>query len=303
MNNKIKDHIIIPAWNFTREDFDIKKFYFLPGLLSIIFLTALLVYQSIYTYVEVFWKKEEALVIILKFFHSDYVFEVILTALIFIIIYFLATPIFEWGLIKYIASKDNGAPIEKSEAFWLGLYKFFPLFEYNNMFSEFKFISILNAYLFTIRFVWVEYIKYLSYIFLIIFLLSITINTLFSYSKYIIVLDNKKVFESIWISSKIAILNLKQTIKLYFLMFILNIRVIINFIIFLSFPILLVLAIGLITSKIVLSIAITLLSIVFIILIFILWYLTSVLDIFRTSLWYYAYKEWKQKLEHIKESD
>lgn len=303
MNNKLKDDIILPAWKITKEDLNIKKFYIFPGLLSIIFLTILLVYQSIYTYVEVFWKKEEALVIILKFFHSDYVLEVLVTGVIFLIIYFLSTPIFEWGLIKYIENKDQNRAIDKSEALWLWLYKFFPLFEYNNIFSEFKFISIVNAYLFTIRFVWIEYIKYLSYLFLVVFFFSIIVNTLFAYSKYIIVIEDKKVFESIWKSSKITILNLKQTIKLYFLMFFLNIRVIVNFIIFLSFPIIMVLAIGLITSKIFLTIAITILGLLFIVFIFILGYLTSVLEIFKTSIWFYAYKEWKKKLQQIKESE
>jgi uncharacterized membrane protein len=73
----------------------------------------------------------------------------------------------------------------------LGFYKFLPLFEYNNMFSEFKFISILNGYLFTIRFVGVEFISYISYTFLVIFILGTIINVLFSYAKYEIVIEKK----------------------------------------------------------------------------------------------------------------
>ena len=38
-------------------------------------------------------------------------------------------------------------------------------------------------------------------------------------------LENGKIFDSIWKSSKIATINLINTFKLYFLMFILNIRV------------------------------------------------------------------------------
>lgn len=297
MTKLIHDKIIIPAWNIIKNDSKIKKFYILPWLLSILFLTILLVYQSIYTYVVVFGKKKEALVIILKFFHSDYVFEIAVSAIVFLVIYLLLVPIFEWGLIKYIHSKYNDKSMSMSEAFWQWLYRFAPIFEYDNIFSEFKLISILNGYLFTIRFVWVEYISAVSYTFIILFLLSMLFNILLSYSKYAIVIENKWVFESIWVSWKITILNLKRTIKLYFLMFLLNLRVIFNFIIFLSFPIIMVVAIWLITTKIFLVVAITILTILFIIFLFALWYLTAVLEVFKTAIWYYAYLEWKKALD------
>ena len=297
MAKLLKEKIIVPAWDSIKEDTSIKKFYMLPGLLSIIFLTVLLVYQSIYTYVELFWKKEEALVIILKFFHSDYVFEIMVTAIIFIIIYFLLTPIFEWGLIKYLHAKNSENPITTGEAFGQWVYKFLPVFEYNNLFSEFKIISILNAYLFTIRFIWLDYISAINSVFIIVFFLWVLINVMFSYSKYAIVLDRKWVFEAVWVSSKITILNLQRTVKLFFLMLFLNMRVIFNFIIFLAFPIIMVLAIGLITTKIFLFVAITILSLLFIWFILLLGYLTAVLEVFKTATWYYAYIEWKKSLD------
>ena len=297
MTNLLKDKIIIPAWELIKDDSKIKKYYILPWLLSILFLTVLLVYQSIYTYVEVFWKKEEALVIILKFFHSDYILEILIFTIIFLVIYFLLIPIYEGWLIKYIHKKSINEEISTAEAFWQWLYKFFPLFEYNNIFSEFKLISILNGYLFTIRFIWMEYIGTLSYIFLILFLLWVVFNIFFSYSKHIIILEWQSVFKAIWVSSKITILNQKRTIKLYYLMFFLNLRVIFNFLIFLSFPIIIVVAIWLITTKIFLFVAITILTILFLIFILILWYLTAVLEVFKAATWYYAYIEWKKMID------
>jgi hypothetical protein len=43
--------------------------------------------------------------------------------------------------------------------------------------------------------------------------------------------------------------------------------------------------------------AILILSILFILFIGALWYLTAVLEVFTTAIWYYAYKEWKMRLE------
>ena len=297
MSNILKEKIIIPAWLIIKNDYKIKKFYLFPGLLSIIFLTILLVYQSIYTYVELFWKKEEALIVILNFFHSDYFTEILVWSLIFIIIYFISIPIFEGWLIKYLDKKNEWIELSISDIIWQGLFKFWSIFEFNNIFSEFKIISILNGYLFTIRFLWINYISKINIIFVAILIFGIILNIFISYSKYIIVLENKSIFKSIWISSKITILNLKNTIKLYFLLMVLNLRVIFNFLIFLIFPIIIVLVIWYITTKIFLIFTLSILSIIFLLFIIALWYLSSVLEVFKTAIWYNAYKVWKKQIE------
>jgi len=95
MSNNLKEDILGPAWEIVKNDIKIKKFYFLPGLLSIVFLTILLVYQSIYTYVNIFDKKHEAFVIILKFFESDYIFQILISTIIFFVLYVFILPVFE----------------------------------------------------------------------------------------------------------------------------------------------------------------------------------------------------------------
>lgn len=302
MKIDLEKDIILPAWNTIKDDSKAKKMFFFPWLLSIIFLTVLLVYQSIYTYVVIFHKKEKALEIILNFFHSQYSLEVIISAIIFLLFYIILIPIFEWAGIKFIEIKDKEKISSSSESLSVGLYRFLPLFKYNNLFSEFKFISILNWYLFIIRFFNWEYIKIISYSFLVIFLFSTIINILFAYTQYIIVLENKDVFKSISKSIKLSLLNIWMTTRLYFSMFFLNLRVIINFIVFLSFPILIWITIWLITTKLYLTIAISILTILFITFIIISWYLTWVLEILKTSIWYYAYKNWNKKLTNLEKN-
>ncbi len=102
----------------------------------------------------------------------------------------------------------------------------------------FKLTSILNGFLFTLRFLGLDYISILFIIFSIAFFFSIFLNILIAYAKYEIILENKSVFEAIGVSSQIALLNIKTTLKLYFFMFIMNIKVILNFIVFLIFPLL-----------------------------------------------------------------
>lgn len=296
-SENFQSKIILPALQLIKHDGKVKKFYFLPGMLSILFMSLLLVYQSIYTYVEILWKKEEALEIILNFLHSQYAIEVIITTIICIISYIVIVPIFEWWLIRYIDEKVSGNTVSMSDSFWFGVFRFYPMFEYNNIFSMFKFMSIVNALLFAIRFLWPEYIRYMFITFCVAFVFSIVINTFVAYTKYEIVLQNKTVFQAIGISSKISLLSLKTTLRLYVLMFLMNIKVIINFFIFLLFPLLFIAAIGFITSTAFLTITIIILSILFIGFILLLGYMTTVLEVFTTAAWYFAYKEGREKLE------
>ena len=298
MNNFLKDKIIVPAWDMIKDDSNAKKFYFIPWIFSVIFLTAILVYQTIYTYVKIIWNNQDVVLkTILRFLETDLWIKALIAGIIFLILYFLLTPIFEAGLIKYVDIKYKWWNISKSEAFGQWLYKFLQTFEYNNIFSEFKILSILNWYLFVIRFTGVEYIKVVSYVFLCLLFFWIIINILFSYSKFFIILENQSVFQAIWESTKLAILNPKTTVKLFFLIFILNLRVIINFIVFLIFPIIVVSAITYISVKFLLLVTIIIATVGFVWFVFFMWYLTAVLDVFKTSLWYHAYVYWKKVSE------
>lgn len=298
MNNFLKEKIIIPSWDMIKDDSNAKTFYFIPWVLSVIFLTIILVYQSIYTYVKIFWKDEwKILEMFLKILETNIWLEILIILWIFLLWYFILVPIFDAWLVKYVDRKYKKIAISKSEAFWQWIYKFLQIFEYNNFFSPFKILSILNAYLFIIRLIWIQYLQITSYVFLVIFIFWIIINVLFSYTRFFIILEDKKIFEAIWESTKLAIVNPKITINLFFVIFILNLRVIFNFIIFLLFPIAIVSAITYISIKFLLIITILILSLIFIWFIIFIWYITAVLEIFNISLWYHAYIHWKENSE------
>ena len=298
--NEARRNIVHKAWTLIQEDFKIKKLYFFPWLISIIFLTILLVYQSVYTYVVLLHKKEAVLVVMLELFHSKYLIEILLAFWIFLILYFVLTPIFEWWLIYYLDKKNNWEDISSSEIIWWWIYRFLPIFEYSNIFSEFKFISVVNIYLFCLRFVWIEYIWKLNVLFIMLLFLSMIINILTSYCKFEIILNNKKALESVASSMKIVLFNLWTTVRIYFFLFVVNVRIIINFFVFLLFPVIIISAVTYITSKVFLAITITILSLIFLSLILVLWYLWWVFEVFKTSVRYYAYLEWKKKIEKIK---
>lgn len=304
MNDNIKKNIIQKAWDIIHEDNKIKKFYFFPGLISIIFLTIILVYQTIYTYVEIFHQEDKALRVILSAFHSWYITEILIWFWTFFLLYMILTPLYESTLISYISKKqESDTEVSLSDSFWNWLYRFLPILEFWNIFSQFRFMSILNMYLFCLRFIWLEYIWYLTLSFCFLLIISTVVNILFAYARFEIVLNNKKALESITESIKIAILNIWSTTKLYFYMFLVNIRIIINFFVFLLFPFFIATAITYISTKVFLIITVIILSIIFFVLILILWYLGWVFEILKTSIRYFAYIEWKKKISESAKSD
>lgn len=292
-----KEKIIIPAWELIKERKKIKKLNIIWWFLSVVFLTVILSYQTIYTYVVVFWKQEKALELILEFFESKYLTEVLIIWGLFLFLYMIFVPILDAALIKHIDSIEKKEENSIGESIWFWTFKFFSVFEYNNIFNVFKMMSVLNWFLFLIRFIGVEYIAVLTYIFMWIFFVASFINIFLSYAKYEIVLHNVWVFESIGISSKIALLNLWLTIKIYSLMFILNMRVLFNFFIFLAFPIAIASVITYVSTQIYITISLIILSILFFGFIILLSHMASVLEIFKVSAWYLAYQEWRKKLE------
>lgn len=304
MNDSIKKNIIQKAWDIIHEDNKIKKFYFFPWLISIIFLTLILVYQTIYTYVEIFQQEDKALRVILSVFHSWYITEILIWFWIFLLLYIIITPLYEWTLISYISKKEESdTEVSLSDSFWNWLYRFLPILEFWNIFSQFRFMSILNMYLFCLRFIWLEYIWYLTLSFSFLLIISTIVNILFAYARFEIILNNKGALESITESIKIAILNIWSTTKLYFYMFLVNIRIIINFFVFLLFPFFIATAITYISTKLFLIITVIILSIIFLVLIVILWYLGWVFEILKTSIRYFAYIEWKKKISESTKSD
>jgi len=292
---EFKDKILLPSLEIIKHDSKIKKFYFFPGIISVSFLSITLVYQAIYTYIVLLGRKEDALEVLLGLFHSEYIIYILIWGLVAFIIYVLMVPVFEWALIRYIHQKDSWNA-SRGDSLWFGIYRFAPLFEFNNMVSIFKFVSILNAFLFILRFVGMEYFWTLSVFFLIAFIFSIFIGIFTAYARYEIILWNKWAFEAIGSSARLALLNIKTTLRLYVFMFIMNLKVILNFLVFLGFPLIWVSIAGLISSQIFNVIAFIILWIVFILFIVILGYLNAVLDVFRTTIWYRAYKEWQKNI-------
>ena len=137
MDESFTRNVLNPTLKLIREDIKVKRFYFFPGLLSVIFISVLLVYQVVYTYSVLLGKNDMTMQFILSIFHSSYITEILIGAGIFVICYILLVPVFEWGLIRYIDKSITGSA-SRSDSIGHGIMRFAPLFEFNNIFYNRK---------------------------------------------------------------------------------------------------------------------------------------------------------------------
>ena len=150
--SNIKKDIVYPAWKLINEDIKLKKAYFFQGLFSVLFASILLTYQVVYTYVVFYNQEQEAMNKIKDFFESGYFIETVVFLVILFIIYETIIPIFEWWIIKYIDLKNKWQDTSVSDLIGFWMHNFLKIFEFSNLTGQLKFLTILNAYLFLIRF-------------------------------------------------------------------------------------------------------------------------------------------------------
>lgn len=91
----MEKNIIVPAWEMVSAESILKKFNFLPSLLSTIYLSGIILYQVAFTYIYVFQLKDEFFSWVLDFVHSGYFEEVVITIVSLLFVYVIFTPLAE----------------------------------------------------------------------------------------------------------------------------------------------------------------------------------------------------------------
>jgi len=304
MDNNFTKSVIEPAWEIARKADKIKKFNFFPALLSTIYLTIIIIYQTAFTYIEVFDKKDVFFRLVLNFFHKDYFIESVITVIILFVMYLLLTPIAEWALISYIRAYDNKNinNYKTSYCIWEWIHSFWHLFEYDNLTWVIRLLTITTSFIFAIRIFWFEYIHLIWIVYMIYLFLALLLNILFAYSRFYIIIEWQSPFKAISSSVRLSFLNFTETVKLFFSIMLLYLRIIFTALFTLLFPLILSVIFTYFTSKIFLAIAVIFLIIIFISFLIFITHINSVVSIFVNSIWYFSFKkfnkiekEWRQE--------
>jgi hypothetical protein len=292
----MKSNIVIPSWELVNKASVIKKFNFLPSLLSTIYLSVIVLYQVAYTYIIIFQKKDEFFSLVIDFIHQSYFIEIIIWAIIGLLLYLLLQPIAEaWILFMIDAfSKKDESKQKISYGISQWLLNFLPLFEYHNFMWLFRLLSIVTFYFLLLRVFWQDYAVPISIIMGIYLIIAVWINLLFAYTKFFVIFEKKSVFEAISESTKMSLNNMDVTWKLYYTLFLVYARVIISIIVFTVFPLIFSVLFAYVTTQIFFIAWLSIIWVIFVLFLLFISHLNSVLEIFVEALWYNAYIENKK---------
>lgn len=296
----MRENIVIPSWELVNKASLIKKFNAFPALLDTLYFIIIVVYQVAYTAIYFVPGAKETLFGLMTDLarHQDYAIEIWLFLGIGFLVYTVLYPMAEWWILclidgyfnREISKYDMGYGVSK----WL--YNFWALSEHGTAMVLFRPVSILTFTFLLMRTFGQDYALNISVGMGIYFLLAFLINTLFAYSKILIVFNGVSFTESIALSTRLALSNFRLTIRLYMTVFFVYIRTIFIAALFIVFPVILSAIFAYFANQIIIMIMVIITLIIFLVALVFLTHLNSVLTIFVSSLWYHAFQEVKKDL-------
>ena len=249
--------IIAESWSYTQRNKRlIFWFGFLPAILTTTVGVGYIAYQ-IFAF-KTSWMfddaKESSLFQVVNFIwefvksHVSWTLPLVIIAIIFFIFYILFPTIAKASSIQMIARNRNGQQAGVGTGLRHGIMSFLPLFEYHLLIKTFAFFSILIEMSFVIRNLGLTIFNFLLPAFIVFIFISLLLTLLFTYTDFFIVIDDKRVFESMKASGKLVITHWQSTFLVTILMVIIGVRIIIQALVVLAVPGIIILVSGYIAT-------------------------------------------------------
>ncbi len=210
--------------------------------------------------------------------------------------YTLSPPIFRATLIQALMRIKNYESITGS--FEIGVRRFCPMFEFALITGSFSIITVFTESSFILRW-WGEKMFFLALpILLFIGMVGVIASFLFTYTEYFIVLEDKKIIESIKESVILVISNLRKTILIFILMLLIGVRIILNILLVLFIPMGIVALSGYLATTFLHTIGLVILGILGFIVLLVASYLMGLFNVFATAVWVFTYSALTERSQH-----
>ena len=303
------DHrkIIGEAWEFTQNNKKMIIWYaFWPSFIGTLYGVFYLIYQF-YAFKSSRllenWPQSFTSVALRAVYqymkdNISFVWIFIILALLIVIIYFVLPPICEGAMIQIISRKKHGLEINRFDGFKFGLFSFLPLLEYVTLARTFSLTSLAGNASFVARNLGWDALNTLAPVLIIFAIVMIFLGLLFTYTEYFIVIDDRKVIESITKSCVLVIKHLGETLLLIILMAIISIRIIIQlvFVVLIPFTIFGLFYLFALASMETVGIIVGI--VMGLVLLYIAAYLGGTIHVFATTVWTYTFLELTSKEEY-----
>jgi len=221
--------------------------------------------------------------------HLSWTAPLVVVAILFFIFYILFPTIAKASAIQMIARNRNGQKAGVGTGLRHGIMSFLPLFEYHTLIKTFSLFSILIEMSFVVRNLGPAIFKFLLPVFIIFIIISLLLTLLFTFADFYIVIDDKKVFESMKESGKLVITHWQSTFLITILMIIIGVRIIIQAFVVLAIPGIIILVSGYIATVALPITGVIVGLIIGGIGLIVAAYLNGVVDIFSYSVWTFTF--------------
>jgi hypothetical protein len=161
----------------------------------------------------------------------------IIAIIVFIILYFLAIPVLQGGLIVLIKRANDGLEVKKRHGISEGILNFFRLFAFHNLVAfVFSPLSIFTYITTPLKFVSWEAFYFVLIPGSLWLITALVANVLFVYVKFFLVLRQMHVGEAIRHSARFVVRYFAETFVVFLLLLIIALRVILNIVLVFVVP-------------------------------------------------------------------
>jgi hypothetical protein len=208
---------------------------------------------------------------------------------IVVVLWLLVPSICEGSIIQLIARKKNGHDVKTRDGMRYGFMSFLPIFEYSWVIRSFSIVSVLGLMSSILRnFGWEPFYTFLPVVILFI-IACVIVTLLFTYSEFFIVIDDRKVFDSIAKSCVLVMSHLEETLLLSILMLIISIRILIQILFVILIPAIIMGSIYLFAATTFAYVGIIVGGVLGLALLYIASYLSGTIHVFAASVWTFTF--------------
>jgi hypothetical protein len=166
-----------------------------------------------------------------------------------------------------------------------GFKNFFAVLEFNGLLSAVSITALIGYGTIILRTLGPEFLKIASVFLIVIGIISIVADFLFTYAKYYIVIDDLGVFAALGKSTKLVINNFESVALIFLMLFLIGLRIIVNIVLILIIPGLIVLIAGFFASIALNITGYVISAVIGLIGIYLSGYLGGVVSVFAHAVW------------------
>lgn len=215
----------------------------------------------------------------------------IVTAIIIGVLYLLVPSICEGAVVQLVARKKNSQDVKTRHGIKYGLWSFLPLFEYSWLLRTISYVSVLSLMSSVARNLGMNAFNTFLIVFILYAIVSIVLTLLFTYTEFFIIIDDRKVFDSISRSCQLVVTHLEETIMLSIMMLIISLRILIQILFVLLIPAIVVASIYLFAATAVPYVGMIVGGVLGLGLLYLAAYLSGTIHVFAATVWTFTFLE------------